>query len=117
MEADDVEDKMSVEKEKGDSGSGSGRDEEPGKVMSARERFVPEQLPQERRLRPDDLQADAMRNMAHLWRLTPTKECEAFLERSPQAAGDGICERYSAIDAEKPEVMNHFTLFHWSQMK
>lgn len=67
-----------------------------GKVKSAWETFLEEQLPKERLLRPDDPEADAMRNMARLWSLLSVEAREKYEERARQAGMSG-CE---PVDAE-----------------
>lgn len=62
-----------------------------GKVKSAWETFLEEQLPKERLLRPDDPEADAMRNMARLWSLLKAEAREEYEERARRAGMSG-CE-------------------------
>lgn len=79
-----------------------------GKIKSAWETFLEEQLPKERLLRPDDNEADAMRNMARLWSLLSAKSREEYQERARQAACAPVneapsnqAEVQSAIGVEK----------------
>lgn len=60
-----------------------------GKVKSAWETFLEEQLPKERLLRPDDSEADALRNMARLWSLLSTEAREGYQERARCAGISG----------------------------
>ena len=48
------------------------------KKKSAWEIFLDEHLPKERKLRPQDSEADALRNMARLWSLMSVKEREEY---------------------------------------
>lgn len=57
-----------------------------GKVKSAWEVFLDEQLPKERILRPDDSLGDAMRNMARLWTSMTVEQRERYEKKANASA-------------------------------
>ncbi|CDF38847.1 unnamed protein product [Chondrus crispus] len=68
-----------------------------GKVKSAWETFLEEQLPKERILRPDDSEVEAMRNMARLWSLLSVEARESYEERARQAGLSG-CDAVNGMN-------------------
>lgn len=77
-----------------------------GKVKSAWETFLEEQLPKERLLRPDDNEAAAMRNMARLWSLLSPQAREEYQERARRAAYEPVSAK---IIADTIEGKKHLT--------
>lgn len=68
-----------------------------GKVKSAWETFLDEQLPKERLLRPDQGEADAMRNMARLWSLLSAEAREEYSTRARNLAYQPVQQTSSAV--------------------
>lgn len=68
------------EMKRSDRGSSSSNLGLNGKVKSAWETFLADELPKERLLRPEDSIEDAMRNMARLWSLMTVSQREAYEE-------------------------------------
>lgn len=62
------------------------------KKKSAWEVFLEDHLPEERKLRPQDSEADSLRNMARLWSLMSVKEREEYekLSQLDARASDGV---------------------------
>lgn len=79
----------------------SGRSGLAGKVKSAWETFLEEQLPKERLLRPDDPESVAMRNMARLWSLLSMEAREEYEEKARHA---GIAGCDSITPAGTPDI-------------
>lgn len=74
------------EMKRSDKGSSSSNLGLSGKVKSAWETFLADELPKERLLRPEDSIEDAMRNMARLWSLMTVSQREAYEERARVSA-------------------------------
>lgn len=76
-----------------------------GKVKSAWETFLAEQLQRERLLRPEDSVADAMRNMARLWSLMTASERNAYEELACKSANVEVSSKKAK---DEPSSLNTY---------